>query len=184
MLCEDAAVRGYAFGVWAEAARRRSALCSIALASASDIESSGEGVEGDTKGFPSFDVEGDSGTRWSATATATVAAALLGPPVATTPSVGLRRENREVDERREALEPGLSGEGWPVARWRGRESVNCEGDGGRGEIGSVAACSAESLGGLTIGVSWEGKALEGSGSGDSVGSGSGIVGVSASRRGS
>ena len=74
----------------------------------SEIVSLGEGVTGERKGFPSFDVGEEDAIRSSVNA---VVGAALGVPVDTLPNAGIRpTENREVEEMRDAREFGRRGE--------------------------------------------------------------------------
>ena len=57
----------------------------------------------------------------------------MDAPDATAPkAVGKRPENFDVVDSREARDPGLSGEGWPVAGCRGTEPAIRVGEGGGG----------------------------------------------------
>lgn len=118
---------------------------------ASEIESSGEGVVGETKGFAASYDDGEEPAIGCST-NATVGAALLEETDATAPKVGiLPTENREVVESREARDPGRRGDGWPVGNWRRMDPEGSVGeDAGGGAVvvdtsgGSVASNSSPS----------------------------------------
>lgn len=71
----------------------------------SDTDPSGDGVTGDPNGFPSLDGD-DEMSVWSASA---VVGGAFTPP-GEVPIVGSLPENLDVDDSREARDPGRKGE--------------------------------------------------------------------------
>lgn len=117
-LLEELVVRGDVLGIWYDVVLL---LLLMMFAIPSDIDPSGEGVLGSPKGFPSPDDGEDTKGRSDS---AVVGAALaIGEPDTTFPKAGTRpTENLEVDDIRDARDPGRSGEGTPGA-WCGADPV-------------------------------------------------------------
>lgn len=120
----------------------------------SDKDPSGEGVTGEPNGFPSLEGDDDN-SIWSANAV--VGGALAAP--GEDPSVGIRPENLEVVDNREARDPGRNGDGWLEIFWGTDDMMGgSDGDGGGG--GEVCTGDCEILcggDGVSLGeddVSW------------------------------
>lgn len=93
---------GDGLGTWYDVVRLRFKK----LSTPSDTDSSRGGVTGKPNGLPSLEGEEDNNV-WSANA---VVGGALDPPGKELPSAGIRPENFEVVDNREAREPGRRGD--------------------------------------------------------------------------